>query len=196
MSLWRLLYFAPPGPDGIPGNLLKIWANEIADVLTLLFQSSQDQGCLSSDCKQAHIVPVFKKGDRGSVENYRSISLTSVTSKILEHIVHSSIMNHLDKHSSLNTFQHGFRQKRSCETQLADCLNGKGQIDAVLLDFSKAFDKVDNEKLLTKLHSLGIGDLHVLQAWEPENKLEFHPDKCQVLRITIKKAHPGNLSHP
>ena len=157
------------GPDGIPGNLLKICANEIADVLTLLFQSSLDQGCLPSDWKQAHIVPVFKKGDRGLVENYRPISLTSVTSKILEHIVHSSIMDHLDKHSSLNPFQHGFRQKRSCETQLvttvrdfADCLNRKGQIDAVLLDFSKAFDKVDHEKLLTKFHSLGIGaSLHL-----------------------------------
>ena len=82
-----------------------------------------------------YLVPVFKKGDRGSVENYSPISLTSVTSKILEHIVHSSIMDHLDKHSSLNPFQHGFRQKRSCETQLvttvrdfADCLNRKGQI--------------------------------------------------------------------
>ena len=78
-------------------------------------------------------------------------------------------MDHLDKHSSLNPFQHGFRQKRSCETKLvttvrdfADCLNRKGQIDAVLLDFSKAFDKVDHEKLLTKLLSLGIGaSLHL-----------------------------------
>ena len=157
------------GPDGIPGNLLKICANEIADVLTLLFHSSLDQGCLPSDWKQAHIVPVFKKGDRGSVENYRPISLTSVTSKILEHIFHSSIIDHLDKNSSLNPFQHGFRQKRSCETQLvttvryfADCVNRKGQIDAVLLNFSKAFGKVDHEKLFIKLHSLGIGaSLHL-----------------------------------
>ena len=58
------------GPDGIPGNLLRICANEIAEVLPLLFQLSLDQGCLPSDWKQAHIVPVFKKGDRGSVENY------------------------------------------------------------------------------------------------------------------------------
>ena len=69
-------------------------------------------------------------------------------------------MDHLDKHSSLNPFQHGFRQKRSCETQLVttvrdftDYLNRKGQIDAVLLDFSKAFNKVDHEKLLAKLHN-------------------------------------------
>ena len=78
-------------------------------------------------------------------------------------------MDHLEQHSLLNKFQHGFRQNRSCETQLittvrdfTDCLNKKQQIDAVLLDFSKAFDKVDHEKLLSKLSSLGISDsLHL-----------------------------------
>ena len=56
------------GLDGILGNLLKICANDIADVLTLLFQSSLDQGCLPSDWNKI-IVPVFKKGERGNIEN-------------------------------------------------------------------------------------------------------------------------------
>ena len=97
-------------------------------------------------------------------------------------------MDHLDKHSSLNHFQHGFRQKRSCKTQLvttvrdfADCLNRKGQIDAVLLDFSKAFDKVDHEKLLTKLHSLGIGILtppmDTVVHFQPHPVVAFGPCK-------------------
>ena len=254
-------------------------ANEIADVYTLLFQASIDQGRLPSDWKTANIVPVFKKGDRGRVENYRPISLTSVTSKLLEHIIHSNIMDYLDTHSLLNTYQHGFRQNRSCETQLITtvrdfslCLNRHEQVDAVLLDFSKAFDKVDHENLLHKLSQLGIrdsiyswiksflhgrtqsvlvdgssstpspvtsgvpqgtvlgpllflvyindinthlsegskirlfaddsllyrtirnaedsatlqSDLDTLQTWERKNKMEFHPDKCQVLRITNK----------
>ena len=55
------------GLDGTPGNLLKNCANEIADVLTPIFQSSLDQGCLPSGWKQAHIVSVFMKGDRGSL---------------------------------------------------------------------------------------------------------------------------------
>ena len=57
-------------------------------------------------------------------------------------------MAHLDKHKILSDDQHGFRKNRSCETQLivtlndlAKGLNSKQQIDAVLLDFSKAFDK-------------------------------------------------------
>ena len=153
------------GPGSLPGDLLKIWVHEIADVYTLLFQASLDQGTLPSDWKRANIVPVYKKGDRGRVENYRPISLTSVSSKILEHIIHSSIMDHLELHSLLNDNQHGFRQRRSCETQLiitvndfSRCLNRQEQVDAVLLDFSKAFDKVDHKILLRKLTSLGIGD--------------------------------------
>ena len=69
----------------------------------------------------------------------------------LEHIVHSNIMDFLDQLNYLSPFQHGFRQKRSCESQLlttlrdfSSCLNSNGQKDAVLLDFSKAFDKVDH----------------------------------------------------
>ena len=53
---------------GILGNLLKICANDIADVLTLLFQSSLDQGCLPPNWNKI-IVPVFKKGERGNIEN-------------------------------------------------------------------------------------------------------------------------------
>ena len=63
----------------------------------------------------------------------------------------------------LSPFQHGFRQKRSCESQLlttlrdfSDSLNSSGQTDAILLDFSKAFDKVDHRLLLSKMNNLGI----------------------------------------
>ena len=93
------------GPDGIPGNLIKMCAHELAPVFTTLFQASLDQGCVPPDWKMAHIVPVFKKGSKSKVENYRPISLTSITSKLLEHIVHSSVMDHLDDHGYLNCFQ-------------------------------------------------------------------------------------------
>ena len=106
------------GPDGIPGSLLKICAEQLSEVFTVLFQASLTRGIVPDDWLHANIIPVFKKGDRAKAENYRPISLTSIACKLLEHIIHSSIMDFLDDNSILSDFQHGFRHGRSCETQL------------------------------------------------------------------------------
>ena len=71
----------------------------------------------------------------------------------MEHIIASNLTAHLNWHNILYDHQHGFRQKRSCETQLLQLVEDLGkqlikgnQIDLVLLDFSKAFDKVNHLK--------------------------------------------------
>ena len=151
------------GPDEIPGRLLKTLSDEIVDSICLIFQASLDQGRIPTAWKQAYISPIFKKGDRHKPSNYRPVSLTSVCCKILEHIVHSHVMGHLDRNQLLSDAQHGFRKKRSCESQLiltiqdlANGLNSREQIDAILLDFSKTFDKVPHQRLLEKLQHYGI----------------------------------------
>ena len=151
------------GPDEIPTRLLKEASYEIAPIITLLFQASLKQGTLPKDWLKANMVPAFKKGDRGKPENYRPISLTSVLCKIMEHIVHSQIMKHFENYSILTDAQHGFRKQRSCESQLliaihdlARTLEEGGQMDCIMLDFSKAFDKVPHKRLLHKLHYYGV----------------------------------------
>lgn len=143
------------GPDGIPGKLMKELAVELAPALTLLFTQSLSTGDIPADWKHAYVQPVFKKGDRSQAVNYRPISLTCICCKMLEHIVRSTITAHLDKNSIITDAQHGFRKKRSCETQLiltindlASELDRGGQTDTILLDFSKAFDKVPHQRLL------------------------------------------------
>ena len=81
----------------------------------------------------------------------------------MEHILYSNIMSHLKRNNILCDNQHGFRQNRSCTSQLlitvndfANTLNDGKQIDSILLDFSKAFDKVNHHKLCLKLNNCGV----------------------------------------
>ena len=108
------------GPDNIPTRFLKVCANEIADALTLLYNACLKQGKVPDDWKHASISPIFKGGNksRSSPESYRPVSLTSVPCKVMEHVLHSHIMHHLEEFSIITDTQHGFRKKRSCETQL------------------------------------------------------------------------------
>ena len=93
--------------------------------------------------------------------------------------------------------QHGFRSRVSCETQLIqftqdlyNTLNDKGQTDVIVMDFSKAFDKVDNQRLLLKLHRLGINNGEQVINWIQSflsNRTQSvvldgeHSDSCPVL---------------
>ena len=151
------------GPDNIPRRILKEAAKEIAPMLQLFFQASLDQGQLPKEWKTANVVPIFKKGEKSKAENYLPVSLTSVTCKMLEHIVCSSIMRHLDVHKILHDAQHSFRKQRSCKSQLiltvqdlAKNIDNRGQTDLILLDFSKAFDKVPHKRLLYKINYYGV----------------------------------------
>ena len=72
-------------------------------------------------------------------------------------------MQHLTRHNIIYPLQHGFREKRSCETQLKGFVHDiafsihKGhQNDVVVMDFAKAFDKVSHNRLLYKLSSYGV----------------------------------------
>jgi len=80
-------------------------------------------GIVPGDWRKANITPVFKKGQKYLCSNYRPISLTCVVSKLMEHVVCSSIMNHANMHNILYPLQNGFRARRSCETQLINLVN-------------------------------------------------------------------------
>ena len=151
------------GPDQIKPLVLQKLRDVIAPILQVIFQRSLNTGRVPKDWSTAFVCPLFKKGDTSLASNYRPISLTSFLCKMLEHVVTTSIDSHMDKYNLLYDLQHGFRSKRSWETQLVTLIEdlmrnsiAGNQIDLVLLDFSKAFDKVSHQKLLLKLHRYGI----------------------------------------
>ena len=90
-----------------------------------------------------------------SLKNYHPVSLTSVIYTLLEKIVQQAVIEHLIDSGLINDNQHGFVPGRSCITQLLvvldhwmDILDDHGALDAIYLDFRKAFDKVPHKWLL------------------------------------------------
>ena len=151
------------GPDKISPMVLKKLSNVLSRPLAVLFQKSIDSGEVPRQWKNANVTPLFKKGDKNKPANYRPVSLTAVCCKLCEHLIAKAIMNHLDQNNILSDLQHGFRSKRSCETQLLMfidellCEMSEGrQVDAVVMDFSKAFDVVPHGSLLVKMAFYGI----------------------------------------
>jgi len=184
LLLQRLNPSKASGPDNIANRLLKEAAKEIAPILTAIFQQSYERGELPADWKEARVTPIFKKGDRNVSENYRPVSLTCVSSKLMEHVVSCHIMDHLDRHKILSAYQHGFRKLHSCATQLLmtthdflSSLDHKVQVDVAVLDFSKAFDTVPHLRLMKKLDHYGIRDKGLI--WIKE----FLSDRTQQVVI-------------
>ena len=147
------------GPDNLPSQVLKHCASHVAPILTIIFRHSIKTGVLPADWLSANVAAVYKKGDKHKAENYRPVSLTSVSCKILEHVVSRHLRDHFDKHNILTDRNHGFRTGHSCESQLLTtthdfftALEEGRQVDVAVLDLSKAFDTVPHNKLLFKLN--------------------------------------------
>ena len=107
-----------PGPDGLNARVLKECSTQISPILALIYNESLAQGNVPDDWRHANVSPVFKKGEKYDAANYRPVSLTCICCKTLEHILVSNINKHLALDSILADCQHGFRSRRSCETQL------------------------------------------------------------------------------
>ena len=116
------------GPDELHPRVLKELATELGPVFAHLFQQSIDTGEIPKEWSLANICHLFKKSDRSLACNYRPVSLTCVPCKLLEHIVCSNIMAHLDEYKLLSDRQHAFRKGHSCETQLTTVINDWAKI--------------------------------------------------------------------
>ena len=93
-------------------------ASETAPCLSLVFAASLHQGTVPQDWKLALVTPLFKKGNRKEPSNYRPISLTCIFSKLLEHIIYTSIMSHLMDYNILSNAHFEFCKYYSAELQL------------------------------------------------------------------------------
>ncbi|XP_072039781.1 uncharacterized protein [Amphiura filiformis] len=100
------------GPDSIPARLLHDYATEIGPMLHYIFRQSYATGQLPDDWRKAHVTGIYKKGTKSNPANYRPISLTCISCKIMEHIVLSHMSKHLSANDIIVDNQHGFREKK------------------------------------------------------------------------------------
>jgi ribonuclease HI len=153
-----------PGPDKITNEMLKHMGPKAKRVLLEIFNKSWKSGHVPQAWREAHMVPIHKKGkDKSNTGSYRPISLTSCVGKVLERMINSRLMWHLEKNKLLSKYQAGFRQDHSTEDQAAhvaqmieDSFQDKKHTLAVWVDLEKAFDKVWKDGLRLKLQRCGV----------------------------------------
>ena len=194
------------GPDKVHPRVLKELADEVAPILTMIYKSSLKTGLVPSDWRTANVAPIFKKGEHYDPANYRPVSLTSVPCKILEHIITSALTRHMEGNGILCPEQHGFRKTRSCETQLLEftgelfeTMEGGNQADILILDFAKAFDRVNHSLLIHKLQHYGIrGKVKAwIQAYLKDRQQTVLVNGANSEMVTVKSGVPqGSVIGP
>ncbi|CAB4007916.1 Hypothetical predicted protein [Paramuricea clavata] len=175
------------GMDKISAKILQVAAPVIAPSLTEIFNMSIDSDQFPSDWKAARVIPLFKKGQRSMLGNYRPISILPVVSKLMERIMYDQMYEYLNQNNLFSKHQFGFRPYHSTTTTLLDCTNewytnmDRGLYNLVVfLDLKKAFDTVDHEIPLSKFEMYGFQRkaLNLLRCY-----LTHRTHSCQLASI-------------
>ena len=152
-----------PGHDGVGNIILKNLSQSLPKSLLLLFQTCLNKSSFPNTWKTCQVTPIFKEGDKTSINCYRPISLLCSLSKVLEKVIFDALYEHVE--DKLSDCQFGFRKKRSTVLQMVVFLkkvyefNDAQSVEnlcILYLAFSKAFDKVPHGRLLQKLHNIGV----------------------------------------
>lgn len=149
------------GSDNIHPILIRTCAEELAEPLTIIFRASLASGVFPSKWKTALVTPIPKNNQRHLITEYRPISKLSTLGKIFEKMVTADLA--LAARNFITSQQHGFYRHRSVDSNmvtftefLAQAMDKNTQVDVVYTDFSRAFDKINHNTLITKLAEAGV----------------------------------------
>ena len=109
--------------------------------------SSINKGIFQDELKIAKGIPIFKSGNKESIENYRPISILSVFTKVFEKVMYKHLINFVDKNDILYKYQFGFRIQHSTNhavitlvEKITNALDKGKVVVGCFLDLKKTFD--------------------------------------------------------
>ena len=175
--------------------MIKEIRSSINSPLVHICNLSLQQGLFPDELKIANVQPLFKACDPCVFNNYRPVPLLCVLSKVYEKIMYNRLIIFLENYDILFENQFGFRKLHSSymalmilTDKLIKSLENGEFIIGVYLDFSKAFDTVDHELLLSKLSHYGIrgNSLKWFQSYLSNRKqyVTYNGVSSQVNNIT------------
>ena len=142
--------------------MLKHCSPAIEKYLSEAFNMSFSKRKFPEFLKLAKVVPIFKRGDKTSPENYRPISLLCSISKIFEKLLYNRMVQFFVNRKLFASEQFGFRKKRSCVHAIStvtdyirEKIDKKSTGQACFIDLQKAFDTLDHSILLKTLYAYG-----------------------------------------
>ena len=154
----------------IPTKFLHICAKKLSSTLAELFNLCVHAGKFPKIFKTATVTPVFKKGARDRISNYRPISILSNLSKIFECLMFSRISSFFHNNGLLSDNQFGFRKGKNTELacislvdRVIPAIENNEYAICIFLDFSACFDTLCRNILLGKIDNYGIrGNPHAM----------------------------------
>ncbi|MCG8033540.1 MAG: reverse transcriptase family protein, partial [Candidatus Thiodiazotropha taylori] len=151
------------GPDLFWNEFLKNGTNGLLAYIHNLFNKLYEMGYFPESWTEGHIIPIFKKGDRNDVSNYRGITLLSIVGKLFTRILNNRPINWAEEYNIYVEAQAGFRKNMGTTDNIfilnnliTHCINSNERLYCAFVDFTKAFDFVVRDILWFKLLKLGI----------------------------------------